>query len=313
MKKTFLLFLLLSLFGTYLSANGVMDNDKAYPSETITIIVPFKAGGGMDTTARTLASVSQEHLGVPVVVVNRTGGSGTIAASEASRKEADGYTVFMVDIGTMGVAPLSQDLDYSLDDFDFISGINVNDIILISKSDSPYQSIDDLAKSTERIRYGTTGVGGILHSVASSFVEESGLNATNVPFGSTADTVTAVLGGHIEIGVAHPNQARSGIADGTLKVLGAFSDERVKSLPDVPTMKELGYDIAVQVSNFCLIPKGADPEVLEVLRKGFVDMLNDPVVKENAANRNLVLWPEDGAMTEAKVKNSILIITNSMK
>jgi len=313
MKKTFLLILLLSLFGTLLFANGAMDNEKTFPSETITIIVPFKAGGGMDTTARTLASVSQEHLGVPVVVVNRTGGSGTIAASEASRKEADGYTVFMVDIGTMGVTPLSLDVDYSLDDFDFISGVNVNDIILISKSDSPYQSIDDLKKSTERIRYGTTGVGGILHSVATSFIDESGLDATNVPFGSTADTVTAVLGGHIEIGVAHPNQARSGIKDGTLKVLAAFSGERVKSLPEIPTMKELGYDISVQVSNFFLIPKGADPQVLEVLRKGFVDMLNDPVVEENAANRNLVLWPIAGSDLEAKVVTAIDTITSSMK
>jgi tripartite-type tricarboxylate transporter receptor subunit TctC len=131
------------------------------------------------------------------------------------------------------------------------------------------------------------------------------IQATNIPFNSTSDTVTAVLGNHIEIGVVHPNQARSGLMDGTLRALAVFSDKRVKSLPDVPTMKELGYDISVQVSNFLLVPKGVDEAKLTILRNAFVGMLNDPAVLENAKNRNLVLWDAKGTDAEDIILSNI--------
>ena len=268
--------------------------EEEFPSEAVTVIVPYRAGGGMDTTARTMASVSEEYLGVPLVVVNRTGGAGTIATVEASRAEPDGYTLLMVDIGVLAVTPLTQDVQYALSDFDAVSGVNVNDIILVVPADSPYQTADDLAEADERVRYGTTGRGSILHAIATAFIDQTGIEATNVPFGSTADTVNAVLGGNIDVGVAHPNQARTGLADGTLRAIGVFSNERVEALPDVPTMVEQGYPIAQQLYNVVLGPAGVPEDRLEVLREAFVGMLNDPVVTGNAANRNLVLWPESG-------------------
>ncbi len=285
---------LLCISGMLFAAGDQETGSESFPDKAVTVIIPYKAGGGMDTTARALAAISKEHLGVPLVIVNRTGGAATIAASEAYKADPDGYTLFLVDIGAMGVTPLKQEVDYSIDGFDFICGINVNDIILVTRSDSDYKDLDDLINTKERIRYGTTGAGSILHGVASSFIDEVGINATNIPFSSTTDTVTAVLGGHIEIGVAHPNQARSGLADGSLRVLGVFSAERVKSLPDVPTMKELGFDITVQVSNFLLAPKGVDEAKLTILRDAFVAMLNAPALLENAKNRNLVLWDAKG-------------------
>ncbi|MGL1890623.1 MAG: tripartite tricarboxylate transporter substrate binding protein [Spirochaetaceae bacterium] len=309
MKKLFLLLICVICLNGMLFANGASEkNEGIFPTEAVTLIIPYKAGGGMDTTARALAAVSKKHLGVPLVIINKTGGAGTIAASTAYNSKADGYTLFMVDIGAMGVTPVKQKVDYSIDGFDFISGINVNDIIIVTNSDSPYKTLSDLTSSTERIRYGTTGAGSILHGVATSFVEQSGISATNIPFGSTTDTVTAVLGGHIEIGIAHPNQARSGLADGSLRVLAVFSENRVKSLPEIPTMKEMGYDISVQVSNFLLAPKGVDPEKLTILRDAFVNMLNDPAVLDNAKNRNLLLWDAKGVEAEKTILANIEIL-----
>lgn len=276
-------------------AEGSAEADGAdYPTGPITLLVPFRAGGGMDTTARTLSTISQDYLGVPLVVVNRTGASGTIAVTEGSNAEADGYTLLMGDVGTLVALPLTQEVDYSVSDFEVVSGVNVNDVILVVHSDSQYQSVEDLANATERVRYGTVGRGSILHALATAFFNEVGVESTNVPFGSTADTVTAVLGKSIDVGVAHPNQARTGLADGTLRAIGVFSNERVAALPDVPTMPEFGYDIALQVYNVLLVPAGVPADRLEFLRDAFVQMLNDPVVQNNAASRSLVLWPVSG-------------------
>jgi len=166
-------------------AGQTQRSNETFPSQPITVVVPFGAGGGIDTTARAMAQLSNQYLGVPMVVVNRTGGAGTIALTEVSRAAADGYTLIIADSGTLHGVPLMQSVDYSLDDFVAISGVNLNDVILITRADSPYQSVSDLARATERIRYGTVGAGSVLHALATAFVGQTGIQATNVPFAST--------------------------------------------------------------------------------------------------------------------------------
>lgn len=291
---------LIALAPLHLFASGQAEMAE-YPSEAITLIVPFGAGGGMDTTARAMAQISDEYLGVPLVVVNRTGGSGTIAVTEASRAEADGYTLLVADTGTLHAVPLMQEVEYSLDDFDVVSGVNLNDVILITRTDSAYETVSDLANATERVRYGTVGAGSVLHALATAFVDQTGINATNVPFGSTAETVTAVLSGIIDVGVGHPNQARTGLADGTLRAIGVFSDQRIAALPNVPTMREEGYDLSLQVYNVLLAPAGIPADRLAILREAFVGILSDPFMQENAAGRNLVLYAESGEVVGPKL------------
>lgn len=295
-----LVLLVYSLAASFVGASGAGEVSD-FPNQTITVIVPFGAGGGMDTTARAMAQLSNEYLGVPMSVVNRVGGAGTIALTEAARADADGYTLVIADTGTLHAVPLTQNVQYSLDDFEVVSGINLNDVILITPIDSPYETVADLANATERVRYGTVGAGSVLHALATAFVDQAGISATNVPFASTAETVTAVLSGVIDVGVAHPNQARTGLADGTLRAIGVFSDERVEALPDVPTMRESGFDLSLQVYNVLLAPAGIPADRLEILREAFVGILSDQFMQDNASGRNLVLYPESGVTVGPKL------------
>lgn len=301
-RNTLALSLYLLMMASVAFAAGAPEAQaETYPDQPITLIVPFAAGGGMDITARALGQVSQTYLGVPLVVVNRTGGSGTIAATEVARANPDGYTLLAADSGSIISAPLTQAVEYSLDDFVAVSGLNVNDVILITRTGSGFDSVADVVNSPTRIRFGTVGTGSVLHALAVAFFDQAQIDSTNVPFASTQETVTAVLSGIIEVGVAHPNQARTGLADGSLQAIGVFSDQRAASLPNVPTMVEQGYEISLQVYNMILAPAGIAPDRLAFLEGAFVKMLNDPSVQQNAISRNLVLWPESGEAVDSKM------------
>lgn len=294
--KTTVLVLAFCLVMTMAFSAGTTEQttvDK-FPDRPITVIVPFAAGGGMDTTARKLASLSQQYLGVPLAIVNRTGGSGSIGVTEGSRAEADGYTVLFTDNGTVTSIPLTMAVTYTLDNFDAVSGLNINYIIIAVNSKSPYKTVADLVNAKTRIRYATVGTGSFLHMAMSTLFKTAGTDATNIPFQSTAESVAAVMGGHIEAAAAHPNLVQAGLADGSLRIIGVFSDERIPTMPEVPTLKESGYDISLGVYNLILVPKGVPANRLEILRKGFIAMLNDPEMVKDAKNRSLELYPVEG-------------------
>ena len=298
-KMSFLLVCILIASGVYAtgsseSATGGSGSVDDFPSQPINVIVPFAAGGGMDTTARKLGTLSAKHLGVPLVVVNRTGGGGSIGVTEGSRADADGYTVLFTDIGTLSSVPLTQQVTYSIDSFDGISGLNINYVIIAVNAASPYRTVNDLVKSGTRIRYATVGTGSILHMAMASLFKAAGTQATNIPFQSTAESVAAVMGNHVEAAAAHPNLVQAGLADGTLRIIGVFAERRIASMPEVPTVKEAGYDITLGIYNLILVPKGVPENRRAKLTEGFLAMLNDPEMVRDATNRSLELFTVDG-------------------
>jgi len=118
------------------------------------------------------------------------------------------------------------------------------------------------------------------------------------------------LSGIIEVGVGHPNQAQTGLNDGTLRAIGVFSDERIAALPNVPTMKEEGYDLSLQVYNVLLAPSGVPADRLSFLRDAFVNILNDNFMQQNAASRSLVLFPESGVTVGPKLETDAVFTEN---
>ncbi len=153
----------------------------------------------------------------------------------------------------------------------------------------------------------------MLHLAMASLFKASGTRATNIPFQSSAESVAAVMGNHVEAAATHPNLVQAGLADGSLRILGVFSDARIPSMPNVPTIAEAGYDISLSVYNVILVPAGVPDERLAVLRKAFVAMLNDPEMVKDASNRMIELYPKDGDLLLAAARRDTVLIREVMK
>lgn len=261
MKKTMLfiigIVLLVVCFGTGLEA--------AYPEKNIQIIVPYAAGGGTDLIARGLAASLEKILNNPVVVVNIEGGSGAVGFAEGAKAKPDGYTLTMVckpivTLASMGLTPVTYE------DFDLIALINNDPTVLCVPADSKYDNaavlIED-AKNDEKIRFGSSaspspGIQLLERVVGGKF--------TVIPYKGMGEVVPALVGKHIEWSTAAGlGEIIGQVEGGGLKCLAVYSENRIKALPDVPTLKELGIDVQVTTWRGFGAPKGTPKEVISVL------------------------------------------------
>lgn len=293
MKKKLMLFMLLAFMIIFSSACGNSagtastkgDNSKdggkaevKFPEKAITLIVPYAAGGGTDATARALAKAAEKKLGKSIGVVNKTGGNATVGMGEVANAKADGYTLLMNTneialLPHMGLTPLNYK------NFSQVAQINFDPSALTVPADAPYDSIEEFVeyakKNPGKIRVGGTGNGGIWHLGAASIEKATGVKFTFVPFDGGASAKTALLGGHIEAITISPAEVFTQVQAGELKTLGVLSDEKSSVLPDVPTFKEAGYDVAVGVWRSIDAPANTPPEVVKVLEEAFLEAVKD--------------------------------------
>ena len=244
-----------------------------YPDKPISYIIPFNPGGESDVTARLQESHLEKFLGVPVNVSHKPGGGGAVAWSEFQRTaKPDGYTIIGVNIPhIIGQPMLRKDAGYETNGFDLIMWFHFTPNALIVNKESPYQTLEDfLSFAKNNPKAATVGGSGSFsanHLETLRMERAAGVQVTYVPHTGTGPVIPALLGGHLTaamgysmLGVQYKDQVR---------VLAVAADERVESLPDAPTFKELGYDIVGGAFRGVAAPKGTSPEIVAKLANAF--------------------------------------------
>lgn len=259
-----------------------------YPTKPITMIVNYSAGGGTDLMARALADAASKVLGQPITISNVTGGTGTVGIAELQNSKNDGYTIGVATLAPLSMVPWQMEVPYTPDDFEYICAFGQYGYGIVVAKDSPYQTLDDLiaAAKKEKINFGGTGYPQPLAMEAINKTE--GTNFTFVSYPKTADLVTDILGGFIPFAVADQASFTAYVKDGSMRLLASATDVHWPSAPDVKTLQEMGYDVALLSYMGLCAPAGVDSGILEILRDAFEQAFNDAVFKDIAEKNNLV-------------------------
>lgn len=245
----------------------------AYPEKPITIIVPWAAGGGTDTTARTIASALEEELRQTVNVVNRTGGSGVVGHTAIAKAQPDGYTLGLATVET-NMMHWQGLTDLTYKEFTPIGQINFDYAGLHVAGESEFDSLEQMLASIEEEPKGTytasgTGQGGIWHIAFAGLLMDQGIEAdkvTWVPSQGAAPAMTELAAGGVDIAASSLPEARSMIEAGKAQSYGVMAPERLEGFPDVPTMQEaIGSDYQNGAWRGIVGPKGLDAEVVTIL------------------------------------------------
>lgn len=277
------------------------DDSAGYPSEPITVLVPYAAGGPSDLTARSISTCLSTKLGQPVVVENKAGGSGALAMQELASAEPDGHTLGLGTSGTLVMNPLVNKLDYSLDDFAPIGVMAENPTVIVVGEDSPYEDGEEFFDAAkDKPGKLTVGVPGATSPAAielQRLEQEYGIEVVAVPASGNAEMTTNLLGGHVDALFIndHPDvEAR--IDDGSFLPIAATTPERLEWLPELPTLAELGFpDLVNATSVFGLFgPKELPAKIVTTLESELESCLgNKKVIK--ALGDNLVSAEFQGA------------------
>ncbi|HEX2072828.1 MAG TPA: tripartite tricarboxylate transporter substrate binding protein [Geodermatophilus sp.] len=261
----------LTACGGNLGGGGSADAAESFPDGPITLLVGQDAGGSTDLIARALADTVSEELGVPVTVENRPGANGAVAAQELAGAEPDGQTL-MTFVGSLAyITPLavSEDEAVDINDYEVVTGISRDDYVLVTNPGTGFTTVEDLVNAGRPITFGTTGVGTGSQLSQELLFAQAGVDATAVPFDGGSPTLTAVLGGQVDVGSVQLGEAFEQIEAGELVPLVTFAEERPSYLPDTPTAVEAGYDVPVQQSRAIAAPEGTPQEVLDRLQEAF--------------------------------------------
>jgi tripartite-type tricarboxylate transporter receptor subunit TctC len=221
----------------------------AYPERPITLIAPFTVGGDADLSARNLAPVLQRLLGQPIVVLNKAGGSGGLGSQQVKDATPDGYTLLVARVASHAVLPaLKKNLSYKWNDFTFIGLLELNPVVCVVNTKSPYSTLDDLktAITTQprKLNYSSSGIGTILHLGAQMLLQAFGAApdaATHLPYKGGGEAALAVLALEADFSCLNFPSAVGLIQSKRLRALAVLTPERLKAISDVPTAREVGY------------------------------------------------------------------------
>lgn len=280
---------------------------SAYPERPIQLIVPWGAGGGTDAVGRVLASLLQEELGVPVNVVNRTGGSGVVGHSAIANAEPDGYTlgVMTIEIDMMHWLGLT---DLTYEDFDILAMVNADPGGLMVSADSGYETAEELLEAIRSEPKGTfkasgTGQGGIWHLNLAGWLLSEDLppdQVTWVPSEGAAPGITDMVAGGVDIVTASLAEGRSMIDADRVRPLASMSQERQEMFPDVPTIEEAtGSDWTLAVWRTIAGPEGLPEDVRSKLTSAIEAAYNSEEYQSFMEDRGFGLrWAAGDEATE---------------
>ena len=253
-----------------------------YPERTITLIVPFNAGGVTDAAARVFAPLLGEQMNATVIVKNVAGASATLETAEVVKSRPDGYTLGFLPIGPVTLQPHLRKLPYDLDSLIPVAGITLNPLLFYTAKSAKWNSMEeviaDMKANPGKYIYGSAGPGTILHIAMAATMQSFDVEAKHMPDKGTGPAMKSLASGVIQFFAETPTI----IDQYDVKPLAAYTAERLPSLPDVPTMKELGHDLQFSVWRGLFAPKGTSPEVVAKLSEACQKTLESPKFKEMA-------------------------------
>ncbi len=242
---------------------------QAYPNQPIQVVSPF-APGSTDQMLRPYLEKLPEFLGQPAVLSYKPGAGGAVGAGFVAASKPDGYTLVGTSIGSIVLGPLAnKDAKFGLESFVPVAAVAEGNLLLVVPAKSPFKTLKELVDYSKqnpgKLSYSSSGALGITHILTEILAKEAGVRWTHVAFQGSGPGVTALLGGHVDIAGTTAGPVQAHIKAGTLRPLAVFGDARMKAFPEVPTLRELGFNVASPVVYGLLAPKGTPQAVVDSL------------------------------------------------
>ena len=251
-----------------------------WPEREVTIIVQYGPGGSTDVSTRAIAAEMEKILGVPVQIVNRPGGQGTVGPQQVAAARPDGYTLGTTGLAGLAIAPHMLDVPYSADSFAFLPAFARYLYGIAVRAESPHRTLADLiaAARAKRTTFGATGAPNNIGMF--DLARLTGARFQFVPFGSGAEAVTAAIGGHVEAVIQNPPEMLPALESGRLRLLASASAGRWKEFPEVPTLREQGHEVVVDSMIGFIGPRGIPEERRAVLARAILEAAQKPALAE---------------------------------
>jgi len=278
---------------------------QQFPTRSITMIVPYAAGGPTDTVARVVAQAMQKSLGQTVVVENRPSAGGILGPEVVKNAKPDGYAILIHHIGMATTPALYRQLRYNpLTDFEYIGLINDVPMTLIARGNFPAKDFKEflayIKANKEKITYANAGIGAASHLCGMLFMSAIGTDLLTVPYKGTAPAMNDLLGGQVDFMCDQTTNTTAQIKAGKVKVYAVTSAKRVPSLPDVPTLQELGLKgFEVGIWHALYAPKGTPKEAMDKLVAALQAAVKDPEVNKRFAELGATAYPPEKATPAA--------------
>jgi tripartite-type tricarboxylate transporter receptor subunit TctC len=247
---------------------------EAYPSRPVTLVNPFPPGGAVDVVARPFAAVMEPLLKQPLVIETKAGAAGQVGGQFAANAKPDGYTLLMHIVSISGFAEVDKlfgrQVKFTRDDFIPVARLIADPMVLVVNDKQPYKNlkefVDDAKKRPNQLIFSSSGLYGALHLPIALFMKSAGIQMKHLPTAGGGPALTAILGNNSQVLVSSIAAANAQMKAGKLRPLACFGGTRAPALPDVPTMKELGYDVEFYLWVGLFAPKGTPGNVITALR-----------------------------------------------
>lgn len=275
-----------------------------YPEKPIQFIVTWPAGGSSDQLGRALSNAAEKILGKPIIVENKPGGGTMVGTAFLAQQKPDGYAIGLLSTSFIRNSLMVKVPFDPIKDFTAIMrvGDNINGIVV--KSDSPFKTLKDLVdygkSDPEKINYATSGVGAASHVGIEALTQQVGVKWQHIPFKGSADALSAILGGHVTF-MATTSVWVPHVQAGKLRLLAVYGDRRAKNFPNIPTIKENGYDVTCETTEAVMAPHGIPEDVKKKLHDAFKKTLDDPKVQTVMNNLNMDVYYQSGADYEKQI------------
>lgn len=256
-------------------------------------------GGGPDVITRQIASYSDSILGVPMIVENHTGGSGTIGMNDFLEADDDGYTLFCCNGPLFSLTPSFIDVEYAIDDITPLVGIRQTEFVILTNASSGITNIQELidyAKQGHKISYATTGgPGNDSYTMISALFAMLDVDSEAVPYDGGQEAINALVGGHVDVAIGSPPTYREYVINGDLNCLGTFIPEGldVDGIGHIDSFKDQGIDIEFVGMDYFAVRSSVDPEIKEILRNFVLEVYADPEFQKFMADMGNAIWNAD--------------------
>jgi tripartite-type tricarboxylate transporter receptor subunit TctC len=278
---------------------------EMYPSHSITMVLPFSAGGPTDTLARIIAARMQVSLGQSIIIENVTGAAGTLGVGRVARAAPDGYTISVGPMNSHVLTGAIYNVPFDLlRDFEPVALLANNPSVVVSKKELPAKDLKELIAwvkaNQDKVLAGTSGVGAATHLGGILFETLTGAHVQFVPYRGTGPSMQALVAGQIDLIFDQLSSSLPQLQEGTIKSYAIMSKTRAVAAPDIPTVDEAGLPgLYLPVWNGMWVPKDTPKDIIDKLNKAVVESLADATVRKRLADIGQEIYPREQQTPEA--------------